>query len=118
MSRSETFTIKKAYALSAINKAGKRVYYDTDAHSGGYPYWSEYYNTYKTFESLDKIPTFSSTDYMRRDVVSIEVLEVTVQAKIVQTTELVSEARAKAMAEIAKIEKELAQKIARLEGVK
>ena len=118
MSKSETFTINKAYALSAINKEGKRVYYDTDAHSGGYPFWSNWLNQHKTFDSLDKIPTFSSTDYMRRDVVTIEVLEVKVQAKVVQTTEIVSEARAKAMAEIAKIEKELAQKIARLEGVK
>lgn len=115
---SNTFTIRKAYALSAIKKDGQRVYYDTDAHSGGYPYWSTYFNHFKTFETLDKIPTFSSTDYMRREVVSIEVLEVKVQAKIVQTTEIVSEARAKAEAEIAKIQKELAQKIARLENVK
>lgn len=114
----KTFTIKQAYALSAIDKAGKRVYYDTDAHSGGYPYWSPYFNQFKTWETLDKIPTFSGTDYMRREVVSIEVLEVKVQAKVVQTTEIVSEAKAKAMAEIAKIEKELARKIAMLEGTK
>lgn len=113
-----TFTIKKAYALSAIDKAGKRVYYDTDSHSGGYPYWSPYLNQHKVWESLDKIPTFGGTDYMRRDVTSIEVLEVKIQAKIVQTTEIVSEARAKAMAEIDKIQKELAHKIALLEGTK
>jgi len=113
-----TFTIKKAYALSAIDKAGKRVYYDTDSHSGGYPYWSPYLNQHKVWDALDKIPTFGSTDYMRRDVTSIEVLEVKIQAKIVQTTEIVSEARAKAMAEIDKIQKELAHKIAMLEGVK
>lgn len=119
MSQSTTsFTIKKAYALSAINKAGQRVYYDTDAHSGGYPYWSPYLNHFKTWETLDKIPTFGSTDYMRRDVVTIEVLEVKVQAKVVQTTEIVSEAKAKALAEIAKIEKELAHKIAMVEGMK
>lgn len=114
----ETFTIKQAYALSAVDKAGQRVYYHTDSHSGGYPYWSPYWSQDKTWDSLDKIPTFSSTDYMRRDVVSIEVLEVKVQAKVVQTTEIVSEARAKAMAEIAQIEKELARKIAMLEGTK
>lgn len=115
---SNIFTIKKAYALSAIDKAGKRVYYDTDSHSGGYPYWSPYYNQHKTWETLDKIPTFSGTDYMRREVVSIEVIEVKIQAKVVQTTEIVSEARAKAEAEIAKIQKDLAHKIAMLEGVK
>ena len=118
MSKANTFTIKKAYALSAIDKAGKRVYYDTDSHSGGYPYWSPYFNQFKTWDSLDKIPVMGGENYMRRDVTSIEVIEVKVQAKVVQTTELVSEARAKAEAEIAKIQKELAQKIAMLEGVK
>jgi len=114
----KTFTISKTYLLSAIDKAGQRVYYDTDAHSGGYPYWSIYATSAKRFETLEKIPTFSGTDYMRRDVVSIEVLEVKMQAKVIQTTEIVSEAKAKAMAEIAKIEKELARKIAMLEGTK
>lgn len=115
---SKTFTIRKAYALSAINKAGQRVYYDTDSHSGGYPYWSTSDYGIKQFASLDKIPTFDVTDYMRRDVVSLEVLEIKMQATVVQTTEIVSEARAKAMAEIAKIEKELALKVAALEGMK
>ena len=118
MSKATTFTIKKAYALSAIDKAGKRVYYDTDSHSGGYPYWSPYFNQFKTWETLDKIPTFNSTDYMRRDVTSIDVIEVEVRAKVVSTTEIVSEARAKAEAEIAKIQKELSRKIAMLEGMK
>ena len=114
----KTFTISKAYILSAINKAGKRVYYDTDSHSGGYPYWSDYAAGCKRFEVLDKIPTLKGTDYMRTDVVSIEVLEVKMQAKVIESTEMVSEAKAKAMAEIAKIEKELARKIAMLEGTK
>jgi hypothetical protein len=118
MSKATTFTIRKAYVLSAINKAGQRVYYDTDSHSGGYPYWSTSDYDLKQFDSLDKIPTFSGTDYMRRDVVSIEVLEIKVQAKVVQTTEIISEARAKAEAEITEIRKELARKLARLENVK
>jgi hypothetical protein len=118
MSKATTFTIKKAYALSAIDKAGKRVYYDTDSHSGGYPYWSPYFGSHKTWESLDKIPTFSGTDYMRKDVNSIEVLEVKIQAKVVSTTEIVSEVRAKAMAEIEKLEQELRRKVAMLEGTK
>lgn len=118
MSKATTFTIRKAYVLSAINKAGERVYYDTDSHSGGYPYWSTTDYDIKQFDSLDKIPTFSGTDYMRRDVVSIEVLEIKLQAKVVQTTEIMSEARAKAEAEITEIRKELARKLARLENVK
>jgi hypothetical protein len=118
MSKATTFTIKKAYALSAIDKAGKRVYYDTDSHSGGYPYWSPWLDQHRTWDELDKIPTFSSTDYMRQDVVSIEVLEVEIQARVVQTTEIVSEVRAKAMAEIEKLELELRRKVAMLEGTK
>jgi hypothetical protein len=118
MSKASTFTIRKAYVLSAINKAGQRVYYDTDSHSGGYPYWSTTDYDIKQFNSLDKIPTFTGTDYMRRDVVSIEVLEIKLQAKVVQTTEIMSEARAKAEAEITEIRKELARKLARLENVK
>jgi hypothetical protein len=118
MSKATTFTIKKAYALSAIDKAGKRVYYDTDSHSGGYPYWSPWLDQHRTWDELDKIPTFSSTDYMRQDVVSIEVIEVEIQARVVSTTEIVSEVRAKAMAEITEIRKELARKLARLENVK
>jgi hypothetical protein len=114
----KTFTIKRAYALSAIDKSGKRVYYDTDAHSGGYPYWSSHFGLHKTWETLDKIPTFGSDDYMRRDVIAIEVLEVETQATVVQTTELVSEAKAKAMIEVEKIQQELREKIAALEGMK
>jgi hypothetical protein len=118
MSKATTFTIKKAYALSAIDKAGKRVYYDTDSHSGGYPYWSPWLNQDTTWKSLDEIPTFSSTDYMRQDVTTIEVLEIEIQARVVQTTEIVSEVRAKAMAEIEKLELELRRKVALLEGTK
>mgnify|MGYP001627437032 CR=1 FL=1 len=114
----KTFTIRKAYALSAIDKTGQRVYYDTDAHSGGYPYWSTFLDLFKTFESLDKVPTIGPKDYMRNEVTRIEVLEVKVQAKVVSSTELVSEAKAKAMAEIDKIQKELARKISALEGMK
>ena len=118
MSKANTFTIKKAYALSAIDKTGKRVYYDTDSHSGGWPYWSTFTSLRKEFASLDKVPVIKPTDYMYKEVNTIEVLEVSYKAKVIQTTELVSEARAKAEAEIAKIQKELAQKIAMLEGVK
>jgi hypothetical protein len=55
---------------------------------------------------------------MRKDVASIEVLEVKIQAKVVSTTEIVSEVRAKAMAEITKLEAELNRKVAMLEGTK
>lgn len=114
---SKTFTIQKTYILSALKKTGERVYFDTDDHSGGYPYWSTFPSSAKKFDTLEKIPTIGPKDYMRNDVTAIEVLEVKMQAKVVESTELVSEAKAKAMAEIAKIEKELARKISMLEGM-
>ena len=114
---SKSFVIRKAYVLSAIKKDGSRVYYDTDAHSGGYPYWSTFTSIHKEFPSLDKVPVIGPKDYMRNEVTTIEVLEVTYRAKVVSSTELVSEAKAKAMAEIDKIQKELARKIASLEGM-
>jgi hypothetical protein len=113
----KTFTLRSAYILSGIKKDGSRVYYDTDDHSGGYPYWSTYCSTRKEFPTLDKVPTIGAKDYMRNDVIAIEVLEVTHRAKIISSTELVSDAKAKAMAEIEKIQKELAKKIAKLEGM-
>lgn len=114
----KVITLTQHYVLSAINKIGKRVYFDTDYNSGGYPYWSTSDTGCKKFESLDKIPTLKCDDYMLKDIIRIEVLDVEQIAKIIQSTEMISEARAKAMAEIAKIEQELARKIAMLEGTK
>ena len=72
----KTFTIRKAYVLSAINKQGERVYYDTDDHSGGWPYWSTFTSIRKEYASLDKVPVIKPTDYMYKEVNTIEVLEV------------------------------------------
>ena len=113
----KTFTISTEYMLSAINKNGTRVYYAIDDQSAGYPWWSEYVSMTRKFQDITKIPTFKGTDYMRTDVVSIEVLKVDLRAKIIGTTEIVSEVKANAMAEIDKIQKELARKIATLEGM-
>lgn len=118
MPRETTFVIKKAYLLSAINKKGQRVYYCVDRHSGGWPYWGSDFNA-EEFSSLDRIPTVGGSDsYLQKEVVATEVLEVTHRARVVSTTEIVSKARAQAMAEIARIEKELSEKVAALEGIK
>ena len=113
----ETFTIKKSYQLSAVKADGARVWWDTDSHSGGYPYWSTWHNT-RTFDSLDKIPTLGEDDYMRRDVVKLEILEVELVARVVDSTEIVSAAKAKAMIEIQAIRQELEKKLSLLEGMK
>lgn len=112
----KTFTISTGYMLSAIRKDGLRVYYDIDS-STGYPWWSTYAESAKKFQDITKIPTFKGTDYMRTDIVGIEVLKVEVRAKVVESTELVSGVKAKAMAEIAAIQKELSDKIAKLESM-
>lgn len=114
---SKTFTIKKSYQLSAVKADGTRVWWDTDSHSGGYPYWSTWHNN-RTFDSLDKIPVLGGEDYMRKDVILIEVLEVEITGRVVDSTEIVSVAKAKAMAEIEAIQKTLLQKLALLEDMK
>ena len=114
---SKTFTIKKSYQLSAVKADGTRVWWDTDSHSGGYPYWSTWHNN-RTFDSLDKIPVLGGEDYMRKDVILIEVLEVEITGRVVDSTEIVSVAKAKAMAEIEAIQKELEKKLATLKDMK
>jgi len=114
---SKTFTIKKSYQLSAVKADGTRVWWDTDSHSGGYPYWSTWHNN-RTFDSLDKIPVLGGEDYMRKDVILIEVLEVEITGRVVDSTEIVSAAKAKAMAEIEAIQKTLLQKLSLLEDMK
>lgn len=112
------FIIRKAYVLSAINKSGERVYYDTDPSSGGYPYWSTYRSPAREFSSLNDVPVLRPGGYMRNAVTKIEVLEVECQATVVSSTEIVSLARAAAEAEIAKIQAQLESKIAALKEMK
>lgn len=112
------FTIKEVYLLSAIDKKGERVYFAIDQHSGGYPYWSTYVSSAAEFKSLTQIPDIGRTDYMRNGVTCIDVLKVVHQATVVESTEIISRAKAKALAEIEKIQKDLASKIAAIESMK
>lgn len=111
------FTIHSKYVLSAFDNQGERVYYAFDAHSGGYPYWAKNFNGAAVFTELEKIPTIGPSDYMHKRMSRIEILEVKYIARVVESIELVSEVKAKAMAEIEKIQKELARKISELEGM-
>lgn len=118
MQKPEAFLINKTYQLSGVKPDDSRVYYDTDYHSGGYPYWTDSSKRAKTFDVLDKVPSVRGDDYMVTGMKAIEVLEVTTYAKVISTSDLVSVARAKAEVEIAEIEKQLAAKIAALKGIK
>lgn len=113
----KTFTIETSYALSGIKQDGTRVYYDIDSHSGGYPYWSTYASNAKKFKDLTKVPTLAKKDYLRTEVVKLEIIKVSLCATVVESTDLVSAAAVKAMAEIDQIKKDLACKIAALEGM-
>lgn len=98
------------YILSAIKADRSRVFYAIDSHSGGYGYWASYPGAAKEFDSAIKIDQLSTDDYLRKEVIKIEVLRVETMADIVSTEEIVSEAKAQAMAEIAVIEKQLQEK--------
>lgn len=118
MQKPETFLINKTYQISGVKLDDSRVYYDTDYNSGGYPYWTDCSRRAKTFDVLDKVPSVGKSDYMATGMKSIDVIEVTTYAKVISTSDLISVARAKAEVEIAEIEKQLANKIAALKGMK
>ena len=106
------------YVLSAIESNGKRGFYAIDSHSGGYPYWSNNLRSAELVDSLDKLDTMDNVSYLRNNVVSIEVLKIETTATVVSTEEIVSAARAKALAEIAEIEDLLRTKTAALRSLK
>lgn len=112
----KSFTIKTVYVLS--RKTGAREYYANDPHSGGYPYWSEYISSATTYDTMEEVPIIGLDDRDRSGLASLEVLRVDTVATVVETTDLISEAKAKAMAEIEKIQAELASRIAALGGMK
>ena len=114
----KTFVISKKYRLSGIYKEdGARVYYDTDSHSGGYPYWSSF-GQYKEFNSLDKVPTLKADDPMLQQVTSVEVLEVTTSARVISKEEMISDAKAKVISKIQQLQSDLDKEIAALENIK
>lgn len=114
----KSFIIKTTHLLSAINKWGIRVYYAIDHHSGGYPFWSDWVSSAQEFDVLEKIPVIGPNDYMRNNITTIEVLHVDLQVTVLDSVELVSVAKAKAMAEIEEIQRELAKKIESLKDMK
>ena len=102
--------LKTSFLISGIKPDNSRVYYAIDSHSGGYPYWASYTAAAKEFESATAVERLGKDDFMRKEVIKIEVLRVELEATVVGTEEMVSEAKAKAMAEIAAIEKQLQEK--------
>lgn len=106
------------YVLSAIDSNGKRGFYALDSHSGGYPYWSHTLRNAELVDGLDKLDPMTNTSYMRENVTSVEVLKIETMATVVSTQEIVSAARAKAMAEIAEIEALLRKKTDALRSLK
>ena len=114
----KSFTIKTVYVLPGIRKTVERVYFAIDSRSGGYPYWSEYISSAETYDTMEEVPIIGHGDHPSGGLVSLEVLSVSTVARVVEATELISEAKARAMAEIEKIQAELASRIAALGGMK
>jgi hypothetical protein len=106
------------YVLSAIESNGKRGFYAIDSSSGGYPYWSHTVRNAELVDSLDKLDPLDSVSYMRNNVTNIEVLKIETIATVVSTEEIVSAARAKALAEIAELENLLRKKTDALRSLK
>lgn len=107
-------TLGTKFIISGIKADNSRVYYAIDSHSGGYPYWSNWEGSAKEFEEVVNVYQIGKDDYMRKDVIKIEVLKVESIASIVSTEEIVSAAKAKAMAEIDEIQRTLNEKTAEL----
>ncbi len=105
------------YVLSSIDAKGNRGFYALDAHSGGYPYWSSSLRSAELVDSLDKLDPMTNDTYMRNNIISLEVLKIETIATVVSSEEMVSAARAKAMAEIAEIEALLRKKTAALRSL-
>jgi len=107
-------TLSTKFIISGIKADKTRVYYSIDSHSGGYPYWSTYHGSAKEFDTVINVSQVGKEDYMRKEVIKIEVLKVESIASIVSTEEIVSAAKAAAMAEIDEIQKKLNEKTAEL----
>lgn len=103
--------------ISAIKADKKRVFLGIDSNSGGYGYWTDYVGMARKYSKLDELYKISKDDYLRKEVVEIQVLRVNEIAEIVTTEEIVSEAKAKAMAEVAEIQKKLDKKLAELRSM-
>jgi len=111
---STNIKLSTKFIISGIKADNSRVYYAIDTHSGGYPYWSTYHGSAKEFDAVVDVYQVGKEDYMRKEVIKIEVLKVESIASIVRTEEIVSAAKAKAMAEIDEIQKKLNEKTAAL----
>jgi hypothetical protein len=65
----------KEYVITAIDANGDTVFYASDSHSGGYPFWSSY--NYKTFHiEPDVVKLFGTDSYMYNNIVKISVCEI------------------------------------------
>ena len=113
-----SFILSTHYVISATNTKGDRLYYALDSNSGGYPYWAARVEVAKTFKDLNAIPLDSVDKNMVKDMAVVEVLQIEMVAKVMNSQELVSAAKLKAMAEIAKIEQDLTDRVSKLKNMK
>ena len=109
------------YIIAGYEKGStERKYWEIDSHSGGWPFWSTFGG--KQFSSLEEAAKVKAREagdgsIMRERMSSIEILKVSEIAEVISTEQIVSEARQKAEEEIAKIRRELEEKVAALEKI-
>ena len=117
---SKQINLGVSYVVSAIDtKTNKRVFQGTDSYSGGYPYWATY------IEAADKLKTAgeaqkrysNQSGFLASGVQDVEILKVSVIAEVMTRETIISEERAKAQAEINKIQADLAEHIRKLEAM-
>jgi len=107
-----THELPVEYILTAI-KGEKRVYYAIDQHSGGYPYWTDWFSTKATFSDLAQASnalrgTRKNDSYMSRDVFDIRIATVrtTIDTNISEE-DIIEERKKQALAKLSKDERRL-----------
>lgn len=100
--------LAKDYVISGLQKnTGKRLYAAIDVQSGGYLYWTANLAQAARYTN----PVAPVNNYLKNEVIEIELLEVTSTAEIVRGDDLIAMARKKAADKIAAIQKELQKEL-------
>ena len=110
------FITDKDYVIRGISKEnGKQMFIAIDPISGGYPYWTDYYQQAKHYKT--PIERQDLIDSMVCQVTMYEVVEVQVVGTVVSSNDARDFARAEAQKKIDAIKKELDAQIANLEKI-
>ena len=105
------------FVISGVKQNGERVFYATDIHSGGWPYWTDLIKNAQTFVSLKNLPIVSTSSYLQQGIDKIEILKLESVATVYDQHSITEELTAEANQEIAKIQKKLEERLSELNVV-